>query len=222
MIGIGDIAPDFETETTEGAIRFHNWIGSDWCLFVSHPKDFTPVCTTELGSLAKLEGEFSRRNVKVIGLSIDSVDDHLTWKADIEETQRTQVRYPMIGDPMGIIAKQYGMIHPNATIGSSNRTAMDSVTVRNVFIIGPDKRIKMIMVYPMSTGRNFSEIIRVIDALQLSAKHPVVTPANWSQGDDVIISLSVSDEQARKVFPEGWSAPKPYLRIVPNPERRAS
>ena len=214
---LGDIAPDFEADTTEGRIRFHDWLGDGWAVFVSHPKDFTPVCTTELGTMARIKGEFDKRGVKLIGISVDTVDDHQRWKGDIAETQGAAVTYPMIGDPDLAVAKLYGMIHPNATGGSKGRTAADNATVRNVFVIGPDKKIKLILVYPMSTGRNFDEILRVVDSLQLTAKHSVATPANWKQGEDVIIAGSVNDEEARKKFPGGWTAPKPYIRIVPQP-----
>ena len=214
---LGDTAPDFEADTTEGRIRFHDWLGDGWAVFVSHPKDFTPVCTTELGTMARIKGEFDKRGVKLIGISVDTVDDHQRWKGDIAETQGAAVTYPMIGDPDLAVAKLYGMIHPNATGGSKGRTAADNATVRNVFVIGPDKKIKLILVYPMSTGRNFDEILRVVDSLQLTAKHSVATPANWKQGEDVIIAGSVNDEDARKKFPGGWTAPKPYIRIVPQP-----
>jgi alkyl hydroperoxide reductase subunit AhpC len=214
---LGDTAPDFEADTTEGRIRFHDWLGDSWAVFVSHPKDFTPVCTTELGTMARIKGEFDKRGVKLIGISVDTVDDHQRWKGDIAETQGAAVTYPMIGDPDLAVAKLYGMIHPNATGGSKGRTAADNATVRNVFVIGPDKKIKLILVYPMSTGRNFDEILRVVDSLQLTARHAVATPANWRQGEDVIIAGSVNDEDARKRFPGGWTAPKPYIRIVPQP-----
>jgi len=211
---LGDIAPDFTAETTEGTIHFHDWIGDGWCVFFSHPKDFTPVCTTELGYMAGLMPEFARRNCKIIGLSVDSVDDHKRWKKDIEETQGHAVNYPMIGDSDLAVAKLYGMIHPNASGGAKGRTAADNATVRNVYVIGPDKKIKMQITYPMSTGRNFDEILRVIDSLQLTAKHQVATPVNWKQGEDVIIVPSVSDEDAKKKYPKGWKSPRPYLRLV--------
>ncbi len=214
---LGDVAPDFEADTTEGRIKFHDWLGDSWAVFVSHPKDFTPVCTTELGLMAKTKKEFDKRGVKLIGISVDTVDDHQRWKGDIAETQGAPVTYPMIGDPDLHVAQLYGMIHPNATGGSKGRTAADNATVRNVFVIGPDKKIKLILVYPMSTGRNFDEILRVIDSLQLTAKHSVATPANWKQGEDVIIAGSVNDEDAKKKFPGGWKSPKPYIRIVPQP-----
>ena len=214
---IGDTAPDFEAETTEGHISFHDWMGDGWAILFSHPKDFTPVCTTELGYMAKLEPEFEKRNVKVIGISVDSVEDHKSWSLDIEETQGRAPNYPMIGDPNLTVAKLYGMIHPNATGGAKARTAADNATVRNVFVIGPDKKIKLIITYPMSTGRNFDEVLRVVDSLQLTANHQVATPVNWKQGEDVIIVPALSDDEAKKKFPDGWQAPKPYLRIVPQP-----
>jgi alkyl hydroperoxide reductase subunit AhpC len=215
---IGDVAPDFEAETTQGKIRFHDWIGGSWAVLFSHPKDFTPVCTTELGYVAKLKPDFEKRNVKVIGISVDPVDDHARWANDIKETQGYAPNYPMIGDPELKIAKLYGML-PASTLGTSQgRSAADNMTVRNLYIIGPDKKIKLIIVYPMTTGRNFDEVLRVIDSLQLTSKHKVATPANWKVGDDVIISGSVSDEDAKKVYPGGWKAPRPYLRIVPQPK----
>jgi alkyl hydroperoxide reductase subunit AhpC len=214
---IGDEAPDFVADTTEGRIRFHEWIGDGWAILFSHPKDFTPVCTTELGYMARLKPEFDRRNTKIVGLSIDSVQDHERWKKDIEETQGATVNYPLIGDPTLHVAKLYEMIHPNASGEAKVRTAADNATVRSVFLIGPDKKIKLMLTYPMSTGRNFDEVLRVLDAIQLTAKHRVATPVNWKQGEDVIILASVPDEEARKQFPEGWKAPKPYLRVVPQP-----
>ena len=215
---INDVAPDFEAQTTEGPIRFHDWIGSAWAVLFSHPKDFTPVCTTELGYIAKLKPEFDKRNTKIIGLSVDPVDNHAKWAADIRETQGHAPNYPMIGDPELKIAKLYGML-PAATAGTSEgRTAADNQTVRNVFVIGPDKKVKLVIVYPMTTGRNFDEVLRVIDSLQLTAKHKVSTPVNWRPGEDVIIAGSVSDEEARKVYPQGWKAPRPYLRIVAQPK----
>ena len=214
---IGDTAPDFEAETTEGRVRFHDWMGDGWAILFSHPKDFTPVCTTELGYMAKLQPEFEKRNVKIIGLSVDSVDDHRDWSLDIEETQGRAPNYPMIGDPDLKVAKLYGMIHANATGGAKGRTAADNATVRNVLIIGPDKKVKLIITYPMSTGRNFDEVLRVVDSLQLTANHQVATPVNWRQGEDVIIVPALSDEEAKRKFPDGWQAPKPYLRIVPQP-----
>ncbi len=214
---IGDTAPDFETVTTQGHIRFHDWIGDSWAVLFSHPKDFTPVCTTELGYMAKLKPEFDKRDTKIIGLSVDPVENHTRWAVDIKETQGHAPNYPMIGDTDLKIAKLYGML-PAATVGTcEGRTANDNMTVRNVFVIGPDKKIKLILVYPMSTGRNFDEVLRVIDSLQLTAKHKVATPANWQQGDDVIISGAVSDDEAKKIYPQGWKAPRPYLRIVTQP-----
>lgn len=217
FLQIGDTAPDFEAQTTQGKIRFHEWIGDSWCVLFSHPKDFTPVCTTELGYMARLQPEFDKRNVKIIGLSIDPVDNHAEWAKDIEETQGHMPGYPMIGDDNLNVAKLYGMIHPQAQGPATGRSAVDNQTVRTVFIIGPDKKIKLTLAYPMSTGRNFDEILRVIDSLQLTAAHSVATPVNWKQGEDVIIAGSLSDEDAKKKFPDGWKAPKPYLRIVPSP-----
>ncbi len=214
---IGDEAPDFTAETTEGKIRFHEWVGNGWAILFSHPKDFTPVCTTELGYMARLKPEFEKRNTKIVGLSIDSVDDHKKWAKDIEETQGSKVNYPLIGDPTLTIAKLYDMIHPNASGEAKTRTATDNATVRSVFLIGPDKKIKLILTYPMSTGRNFDEVLRVLDAIQLTAKHKVATPVNWKRGEDVIILASLSDEEAKAQFPAGWKAPRPYLRIVPQP-----
>jgi thioredoxin-dependent peroxiredoxin len=214
---IGSVVPDFEADTTEGHIRFHQWMGDSWAVLFSHPKDFTPVCTTELGYMAKLKPEFDRRNTKIIGLSVDPVESHKRWARDIMETQGYAPNFPMIGDPTLAIAKSFGML-PVETGGSSDgRTASDNQTVRNVFVIGPDKRVKLIIVYPMSTGRNFDEVLRVIDSLQLTAKYKVSTPVNWKAGEDVIISGSVTDEEAKKVYPEGWKAPRPYLRIVRAP-----
>jgi thioredoxin-dependent peroxiredoxin len=217
-LSIGDTAPDFEAQTTEGKIKFHDWIGDSWVVLFSHPKDFTPVCTTELGYMAKISDEFKKRNVKIIGLSVDPVDRHASWAADIKETQGFAPNYPMIGDPDLKIAKAWGMLPASASGDASKRTPADNQTVRNVFVIGPDKKIKLILVYPMTTGRNFDEVIRVIDSLQLTAKHKVSTPVNWKQGEDVIISGSVSDEEAKKQYPQGWKAPKPYIRIVPQPK----
>jgi alkyl hydroperoxide reductase subunit AhpC len=215
---LGDTAPDFEAETTEGPIRFHEWLGDSWAVMFSHPKDFTPVCTTELGYMAKIKPEFDKRGVKLIGLSVDPVEMHKKWMADIKDSQGSAVNYPMIGDPDLTIAKLYGML-PASTAGTSEgRTAADNQTVRNVFIIGPDKKIRLIMVYPMTTGRNFDEVLRVIDSMQLTAKHRVATPVNWKPGDDVIIGGSVSDEEAKTIYPEGWRSPKPYIRIVPQPK----
>ncbi len=214
---IGDEAPDFTAETTEGTINFHDWIGDSWAILFSHPKDFTPVCTTELGYMAKLKPEFDKRNTKIIGLSVDSVADHNAWMGDIQETQGEAVNYPMIGDTDLKVAKLYDMIHPNASGKAKDRTAVDNATIRSVFIIGPDKLIKLILTYPMSTGRNFDEVLRVLDSIQLTAKHKVATPVNWKSGEDVIFVPAVSDEDAKVKFPEGWNAPKPYLRIVKQP-----
>jgi thioredoxin-dependent peroxiredoxin len=214
---IGDTAPNFEAATTEGRINFHDWIGDSWVILFSHPKDFTPVCTTELGQMAKMKPDFERRNVKIIGLSVDPVDDHKRWSEDIRETQGHAPNYPMIGDTELKIAQLYGMLPASAGDSCSGRTAADNMTVRNVFVIGPDKKVKLIIVYPMTTGRNFDEVLRVIDSLQLTAKHKVATPVNWQPGGDVIISGSVSDEEAKKIYPDGWKAPRPYLRIVPQP-----
>ena len=215
---LGDTAPDFTAETTEGSIGFHDWIGDSWAVLFSHPKDFTPVCTTELGYVAKLKPEFDKRNVKVIGLSVDSTDDHGAWAKDIEETQGQAPNYPIVGDSDLAVAKAYGMIHPNVTGGAKGRTAADNATVRTVFVIGPDKKIKLMITYPMATGRNFDEVLRVIDSMQLTANHQVATPVNWKQGEDVIIVPSVSDEQAKEKYPDGWKSPKPYIRIVPQPK----
>ena len=214
---INSIAPDFEAMTTQGPIRFHEWIGDGWAVLFSHPKDFTPVCTTELGNMAKLKPEFERRGVKVIGLSVDPVDRHASWAKDIAETQGHAPNYPMIGDTDLAVSKLYNMLPADTEGTSDGRTAADNATVRTVFIIGPDKRIKLMLAYPMTTGRNFDEILRVIDSMQLTARHKVATPVNWTNGDDVIILASVSDEDARKQFPEGWTTLKPYLRIVPQP-----
>ncbi|MET0924770.1 MAG: peroxiredoxin [Xanthobacteraceae bacterium] len=218
-LAIGDTAPDFEATTTEGNIRFHDWIGDKWAVLFSHPKDFTPVCTTELGYMAKIKPEFDKRGVKILGLSVDPVDSHAKWVSDIKETQGFAPNYPMVGDPDLKIAKLWGMLPASASGDASKRTAADNQTVRNVFVVGPDKKIKLILVYPMTTGRNFDEVLRVIDSLQLTAKHKVTTPANWRQGEDVIIAPSVSDEDAKKQFPQGWKSPKPYIRIVPQPGR---
>jgi alkyl hydroperoxide reductase subunit AhpC len=215
-IRIGDEAPDFTAESTEGQIRFHEWIGDKWAILFSHPKDFTPVCTTELGYMAGLKPEFDKRNTKIVGLSIDPVGNHKDWAKDIEETQGHAVNYPMIGDEDLVVAKLYDMIHPNASGGS--RTAVDNATVRSVFIVGPDKKIKAMLIYPMSAGRNFDEVLRLLDALQLNARHTVATPVNWRPGDDVIIPTSVSDEDARKKYPEGFKTVKPYLRTVAQPK----
>ena len=214
---IGDQAPDFQAETTEGPIRFHDWIGDSWAVLFSHPKDFTPVCTTELGYMAKLKPEFDKRNTKVIGLSVDPVDNHKRWSNDIKETQGHAPNYPMIGDTDLSVSKLWGMLPATLQGSCDGRTPADNQTVRNTFVIGPDKKIKLIIVYPMTTGRNFDEVLRVIDSLQLTAKHKVATPVNWKQGDDVIIAGSVSDDEAKVKYPEGWKAPKPYIRIVPQP-----
>ena len=214
---IGDVAPDFEAETTEGRIRFHEWIGNSWAVLFSHPKDFTPVCTTELGYMARLKPEFDKRQTKIIGLSVDPVDNHKRWANDIKETQGQAPNYPMIGDVDLKISKLYGMLPASLEGTCDGRTAADNQTVRNVFVIGPDKKIKLIIVYPMTTGRNFDEVLRVIDSLQLTVRHRVATPVNWKHGEDVIIAGSVSDDEARKIYPQGWKAPKPYLRIVPQP-----
>jgi alkyl hydroperoxide reductase subunit AhpC len=217
-LSINDTAPDFEAETTEGRIKFHDWIGSGWAILFSHPKDFTPVCTTELGYMAKIKPEFDRRGVKVIGLSVDPCEKHSKWAEDIKETQGQAPNYPVIGDSDYNVSKLYGMLPAAVSGDPAKRTPADNLTVRNVFVVGPDKKIKLILVYPMTTGRNFDEILRVIDSLQLTAKHKVATPVNWKQGQDVIIAGSVSDEDAKKTYPEGWKAPKPYLRIVPQPK----
>jgi thioredoxin-dependent peroxiredoxin len=214
---IGEIAPDFEAQTTEGKIRFHDWIGSSWVVLFSHPKDFTPVCTTELGYMAKIKPEFDKRGVKIIGLSIDPVDNHAKWANDIKETQGFAPNYPMIGDTDYNVSKLYGMLPASTSGDPAKRTAADNQTVRNVFVVGPDKKIKLILIYPMTTGRNFDEVLRVIDSLQLTAKHKVATPVNWKQGEEVIIAGSVTDDEAKKTYPNGWKSPKPYIRIVPQP-----
>jgi alkyl hydroperoxide reductase subunit AhpC len=213
---LGDEAPDFEAETTEGRIKFHDWIGDSWAVLFSHPKDFTPICTTELGYMAKIKPEFDKRGVKIMALSVDPTDKHASWAADIEETQGTAPNYPMIGDADFSVSKAYGMLGADVSGDPSDRTAADNQTVRGVFVIGPDKKIKLIMLYPMTTGRNFDEILRVIDSLQLTAKHKVATPVNWQQGQDVIIAGSVSNDQAKEIF-GSWDSPKPYIRIVPQP-----
>lgn len=215
---LGDTAPDFEAETTEGRIRFHDWIGGGWAVLFSHPKDFTPVCTTELGYMAKIKPEFDRRNTKIIGLSVDPVGNHSKWANDIRETQGHAPNYPMIGDTELKVSKLYEMLPADLEGSCDGRTAADNQTVRTVYVIGPDKKIKLTIAYPMSTGRNFDEVLRVIDSLQLTAKHKVSTPVNWKRGDDVIISGSVSDDEAKKTYPNGWKAPRPYIRIVPQPE----
>jgi alkyl hydroperoxide reductase subunit AhpC len=215
---IGDTAPDFEAETTEGRIKFHDWIGDSWAVLFSHPRDFTPVCTTELGYMAKIKPDFDRRNVKIVGLSVDPVDNHAKWAADIEETQGTAPNYPMIADTDFNVSKLYGMLPADVSGDPTARTPAQNQTLRNVFVIGPDKKVKLVLVYPMSTGRNFDEVLRVIDSLQLTANHQVSTPAQWQHGDDVIISGSVSDEDAKKTYPDGWESPKPYIRIVPHPQ----
>jgi alkyl hydroperoxide reductase subunit AhpC len=216
-LSIGSIAPDFEAETTEGHIKFHDWIGDHYAILFSHPKDFTPVCTTELGTMARMKPEFDRRNTKILGISVDPVDNHARWAKDIAETQGTAPNYPMIGDPELKVAKLYNMLPAEAGTTSEGRTAADNATVRTVFIVGPDKKIKLMLVYPMTTGRNFDEILRALDSIQLTAKHRVATPANWTHGDKVIIAGSVSDDEARTIYPGGWEAPRPYLRIVDQP-----
>src|SRR5258706_9512047 len=214
---IGETAPDFEAQTTQGPIKFHDWIGDSWAVLFSHPKDFTPVCTTELGYMAKIKPEFDRRNVKVIGLSVNSTGDHAKWASDIEETQGHAPNYPIIGDDEFNVSKLYGMLPASTSGDPTKRTPADNQTVRNVFVIGPDKKVKLILVYPMTTGRNFDEVLRVIDSLQLTAKHRAATPVNWKQDDDVIIAGSVSDDEAKTIYPDGWKAPRPYIRIVPQP-----
>jgi thioredoxin-dependent peroxiredoxin len=214
---IGSTAPDFEADTTEGHIRFHDWIGDSWAVLFSHPRDFTPVCTTELGYMASIKPEFDRRDVKIIGLSVDPSENHEKWAQDIAETQGTAPNYPLIADPDFKVSKAYDMLPADVTGDPTARTPADNQTVRNVFVIGPDKKIKLILVYPMTTGRNFDEVLRVIDSLQLTAKHRVATPVNWQQGDDVIIAGSVSDDEAKTIYPDGWDAPRPYIRIVPQP-----
>ena len=217
-LSIGDVAPDFEAPTTQGPIRFHDWIGDSWAVLFSHPKDFTPVCTTELGYMARLKPEFDKRNVKIIGLSVDPVENHARWAQDIAETQGTAPNYPMIGDTELKVAKLYGMLPADTPGTSEGRTPANNQTVRTVFVIGPDKKIKLMIAYPMTTGRNFDEVLRVIDSLQLTASHRVATPVNWKQGEDVIIAGSVTDDEAKSIYPAGWKAPKPYLRIVPQPK----
>src|SRR5438874_8503323 len=215
---INDTAPDFTAETTQGTIHFHDWIGDGWAILFSHPKDFTPVCTTELGYMAKLQPEFDKRNVKIIGLSVDAKGDHEKWADDIEETQGTRPEYPIIADDDFNVAKLYGMLPADTSGDAKSRTPADNQTVRNVFVIGPDKKVKLILVYPMTTGRNFDEVLRVIDSLQLTANHKVATPVNWKPGDDVIIAGSVSNDEAKQTYPDGWEEPRPYLRIVPQPQ----
>ena len=216
-LAIGDTAPDFEAETTEGPISFHDWIGDSWAVLFSHPRDFTPVCTTELGYMASIKPEFDKRNVKIIGLSVDPLDNHEKWAKDIEETQGTAPNYPIIGDPDFKVSKALRDAARRTSGDPTERTPADNQTVRNVFVIGPDKKVKLILVYPMTTGRNFDEVLRVIDSLQLTAKHKVATPVNWKEGEDVIISGAVSDDEAQEKYPDGWKSPKPYIRIVPQP-----
>jgi alkyl hydroperoxide reductase subunit AhpC len=216
-LALGDTAPDFTADTTEGPISFHDWIGDSWAVLFSHPKDFTPICTTELGYMAKIKPEFDRRNVKIIGLSVDQTGNHEKWASDIEETQGHAPNYPIIGDADFNVSKLYGMLPASTTGDPAKRTPADNQTVRNVFVIGPDKKVKLILVYPMTTGRNFDEVLRVIDSLQLTAKHRVATPVNWQPGEDVVISGSVSDDEAKTIYPDGWEAPRPYIRIVPQP-----
>jgi thioredoxin-dependent peroxiredoxin len=217
-IKLGDTAPDFEADTTQGRISFHDWIGDSWAVLFSHPKDFTPVCTTELGYMAKIEPEFAKRNVKIMGLSVDSSGDHEAWAKDIEETQGHAPNYPIISDADFAVSKLYDMLPADTSGDAKSRTPADNATVRNVFVVGPDKKVKLVLVYPMTTGRNFDEVLRVIDSLQLTAKHKVSTPVNWRQGEDVIIAGSVSDEEAKRMYPDGWKAPRPYIRIVPQPQ----
>jgi thioredoxin-dependent peroxiredoxin len=215
---IGETAPDFEAETTEGTISFHEWLGDSWAVLFSHPRDFTPICTTELGTLAKAKPEFDKRGVKLIGLSVDPIDNHAKWAEDIAETQGAAPNYPLIGDSEFVVSKLYGMLPSDVDGDPTSRTPAQNATVRNVFVIGPDKKIKLVLIYPMTTGRNFDEVLRVVDSLQLTANHKVATPANWKQGDDVIIAGSVSDEDAKKIWPDGWQSPRPYIRIVPQPQ----
>ena len=217
-LALGDTAPDFSAETTEGRIKFHDWIGDKWAVLFSHPKDFTPVCTTELGYMAKMKPEFDKRGVKIIGLSVDPLDKHSGWAKDIEETQGTAPNFPMIADADYNVSKLYGMLPAAVSGDPAKRTPADNQTVRNVFIVGPDKKVKTILVYPMTTGRNFDEVLRIIDSLQLTSKHKVATPVNWKQGGDVIIAGSVSNDDAKKIWPNGWKEPKPYIRIVPQPK----
>lgn len=219
---IGDVAPDFSAETTQGPIKFHDWLGNSWGVLFSHPKDFTPVCTTELGYMAGLQPEFEKRNCKILGLSVDPVTNHGKWAVDIEETQGHKVKFPMIGDPQLQIAKLYDMLPADAGSTSEGRTAAANATVRTVFVVGPDKKIKLTLSYPMSTGRNFDEVLRVLDSIQLTSQHSVSTPVNWKPGDDVIISGNVSDDEAKKKYPDGWKSPRPYIRIIPQPKDRAA
>jgi thioredoxin-dependent peroxiredoxin len=214
---LGDTAPDFEAETTEGRIKFHDWLGDSWAVMFSHPRNFTPVCTTELGYMANIKPEFDKRGVKIIGLSVDPVGNHEQWSQDIAETQGTAINYPLIGDSDFTVSKLYGMLPADVSGDPTSRTPADNQTVRNVFVIGPDKKVKLILVYPMTTGRNFDEVLRVVDSLQLTAKHKVATPVNWKRGEDVIIAGSVSDDAAKELYPDGWKSPKPYIRIVPDP-----
>ncbi|MBA3866722.1 MAG: peroxiredoxin [Solirubrobacterales bacterium] len=216
---LGDVAPDFEADTTQGPIKFHDWIGDSWAVLFSHPKDFTPVCTTELGYMANAKPEFDMRNVKIIGLSVDALGNHEEWANDIAETQGTAPNYPIISDDDYKVSKLYGMLPAETSGDASTRTPADNQTVRNVFVIGPDKKVKLILIYPMTTGRNFDEVLRVIDSLQLTASHKVATPVNWKKGEDVIIAGSVSDDQAREIYPDGWEEPRPYIRIVPEPKK---
>ena len=219
---LGDVAPDFEADTTQGRIKFHEWLGDSWGVLFSHPKDFTPVCTTELGYMARIQPDFESRNVKIVGLSVDPLDKHEDWAKDIEETQGAKPEYPIISDADFEISKAYGMLAADVSGDPGDRTPADNQTVRNVFVVGPDKKIKLILVYPMTTGRNFDEVLRVIDSLQLTANNKVATPAQWQQGDDVIISGSVKEDEAKELFPEGWESPKPYIRIVPQPGEKVS
>jgi alkyl hydroperoxide reductase subunit AhpC len=214
---LGDTAPDFEAETTEGPIKFYDWLGDSWAVLFSHPRNFTPVCTTELGYMASIKPEFDKRGVKIIGLSVDPVENHAKWLGDIEETQGTALNYPLIGDSDFHVSKLYGMLDDEVSGDPTARTPADNQTVRNVFVIGPDKKVKLLLVYPMTTGRNFDEVLRVVDSLQLTAKHKVATPVNWKRGEDVIIAGSVSDDAAKEIYPDGWESPKPYIRIVPDP-----
>jgi alkyl hydroperoxide reductase subunit AhpC len=214
---LGDTAPDFEAETTEGPIKFYDWLGDSWAVLFSHPRNFTPVCTTELGYMASIKPEFDKRGVKIIGLSVDPVENHAKWLDDIEETQGTALNYPLIGDSDFHVSKLYGMLDDEVSGDPTARTPADNQTVRNVFVIGPDKKVKLLLVYPMTTGRNFDEVLRVVDSLQLTAKHKVATPVNWKRGEDVIIAGSVSDDAAKEIYPDGWESPKPYIRIVPDP-----